>query len=246
MFHEAIYQGLIVRFSPLEEVFSRLVCCHEKSELSTHSVSLCTPRPLASCGLNLLPGLSSSGISPFGVLPPVNTILQELRNVSHWLVYCNHSHFAHCYFCCPLHVLSLLVHSYPIPQCFSCHDDGLSSRVDHHCLISVFSQPYGAISLSPYLRRQQHLPSLLLNVFKTRFKRLILFCLSDRPCRFHIVIRFNLFFLLPSFLFLSFSYILSTRCYSDLTLLIPLLQGALLLKTPAVGKRRALAIQFVF
>ena len=43
LFHEAIYQGLIVRFTPLEEVFPSLVCCHEKSELSTHSVSLCTP-----------------------------------------------------------------------------------------------------------------------------------------------------------------------------------------------------------
>ena len=79
----------------------------------------------------------------------------------------------------------------------------------------------------------------------------------------HVVIRFNSFFLLPSILFLRFSYILSTRCCSDL-LLIPFLQGlgwitvtliadrhfaslsALPLKTPVVGKRRALAIQFVF
>ena len=119
--------------------------------------SLCAPRPLASCGIHLLPVLSSSGTSPFGVLPPVNTILQELRHVSHCLVYNNHSHFAHCYCCCPLHVLSLLVHSYPSPQWFSCQDDGLSSRVDHHCPISVFYQPYSAISLSPYLRGPQHL-----------------------------------------------------------------------------------------
>ena len=42
MFHEAIYQGLNVRFTPLEEVFPSLVCGHAKSELSTHSVSLCT------------------------------------------------------------------------------------------------------------------------------------------------------------------------------------------------------------
>ena len=80
------------------------------------------------------------------------------------------------------------------------------------------------------------------------------------PC----FIRFNSFFLLPCFLFLRFSCILSTRCCSDLPFLIPFLQwlgwitltliadrhfeslSALPLKTPAVGKRRALAIQFYF
>ena len=42
MFHEVIYQGLIVRFTLLEEVFSSLVCARAKSELSNHSVSLST------------------------------------------------------------------------------------------------------------------------------------------------------------------------------------------------------------
>ena len=50
--------------------------------------------------------------------------------------------------CCPLLVLSLLVQSFPSPPCFSSQDDGLSPRVDHHCFIFAFSQPYGAISLS--------------------------------------------------------------------------------------------------
>ena len=46
IFHEDIYQGLIVHFIPLEEVFPSLVCGCAKFELSTHSVSLCTPAHL--------------------------------------------------------------------------------------------------------------------------------------------------------------------------------------------------------
>ena len=42
MLHEAIYQGLIVRFTLLEEVFPSLVCARAKFELSNHSVSLST------------------------------------------------------------------------------------------------------------------------------------------------------------------------------------------------------------
>ena len=42
MFHEATYQGLIVRFTLLEKVFPSLVCARAKSELSNHSVSLST------------------------------------------------------------------------------------------------------------------------------------------------------------------------------------------------------------
>ena len=42
IFHEAIYQGLIVRFTLLEEVFFSLVCARAKSELSNHCVSLST------------------------------------------------------------------------------------------------------------------------------------------------------------------------------------------------------------
>ena len=55
------------------------------------------------------------------------------------------------------------------------------------------------LSLSPCLRGQQHLPYLLLHLFKTRVKHLLLFCLSDRTWRFHVVICFNSFCLLPSF-----------------------------------------------
>ena len=53
--------------------------------------------------------------------------------------------------CCPLLVLSLLVQSFPSPPCSSSQDDGRSPRVDHYCFIFAFSQPYGAISLSPCL-----------------------------------------------------------------------------------------------
>ena len=42
MLHEAIYQGHIVRFTLLEEVFPSLVCARGKFELSNHSVSLST------------------------------------------------------------------------------------------------------------------------------------------------------------------------------------------------------------
>ena len=68
--------------------------------------------------------------------------------------------------CCPLFVLSLLVQSFPSPPCSSSQDDGRSPRVDHHCFIFAFSQPYGAISLSPCLCGQQHLPYLLLTCLR--------------------------------------------------------------------------------
>ena len=50
--------------------------------------------------------------------------------------------------CCPLLVLSLLVQSFLSPPCSSFQDDGRSPRVDHHCLIFAFSQPYMVPSLS--------------------------------------------------------------------------------------------------
>ena len=128
--------------------------------------------------------------------------------------------FAHSYCCCPLLVLSLLVQSFSSPPCSSSQDDGRSPRLDHHCFIFAFSQTYGAISLSPCLRGQQHIPHLLLHLFKTRVKRLLLFCLSDRPWRFHVIC-FNSFCLLPSLLFLRFSYLFSDRCCSDLPFSFP-------------------------
>ena len=42
MLHEAIYQGLFVRFTLLEEVFASLVCARAKFEPPNHSVSLST------------------------------------------------------------------------------------------------------------------------------------------------------------------------------------------------------------
>ena len=111
-------------------------------------------------------------------------------------------------------MLSLLVQSFPSSPCSSTQDDGRSPRVDHR-FIFAFSQPYGAISLSPCLFGQQHL-QYLLHLFKTRVKLLLLYCLSDRPWRFHVVICFNSFFLLPSLLFLRFFYLFSNRSCSDL------------------------------
>ena len=218
--HEAIYQGLIVRFTLLEEVFSSLVCARAKSELSNHCVSLSTqahmrvvestltrvvkPRHIAIwCSTSRL--CNSTGA------PLSSTLVGVLKSLS----------FDHSYCCCSLLVLSLLVQSFPSLPCSSSQDDGRSSRVDHHCFIFAFSQPYGAISLSPCLRGHQHLPYLLLYLFKTHVKRLLLFCLSDRPWRFHVVICFNSFFLLPSLLFLRFSYLFSDRCCLDLPFSFP-------------------------
>ena len=117
-------------------------------------------------------------------------------------------------------MLSLLVQSFPSSPCSSSQDDGCSPRVDHR-FIFAFSQPYGAISLSPCLFGQQHLQYLLLHLFKTRVKRLLLYCLSDRPWRFHVVICFNSFFLLPSLFFLRFFYLFSNRSCSDLPFSFP-------------------------
>ena len=139
---------------------------------------------------------------------PRSTLVGVLKSLS----------FAHSYCCCPLLVLSLLIQSFPSPPCSSSQDDGRSPRVDHRCFIFAFSQTYGAISLS--------LTYLLLHLFKTGAKRLLLFCLSDRPWRFRVVICFNSFCLLPSLLFLSFSYLFSDRCCSDRSsFLIPSLHG---------------------
>ena len=85
MFHEAIYQGLIVCFTPLE-VFPRLVCGRAKSELSTHSVSLGTPSHLRVVVSTFNQGCLPSGTSAFGVLLPVCATLQGLRHVPHWLL----------------------------------------------------------------------------------------------------------------------------------------------------------------
>ena len=178
------------------------------------------PHPLASFGLHLLPGLSSSGTSPFGVLPPA---YKTLRHVPHWLVNYSHSHFVNSYCCCPLHVLSLLFHSFPSTQCFSSQDDGRSPRVDHR--ITTVSFP-----LSPYLISVDNNTSHLFSFMCLRLVSNGCFCFVSvtGPCRFHVVICFNSFFLLPSLLIVRFSYLLSlffTRCCSDLPFLIPFQHG---------------------
>ena len=91
MFHEAIYQGLIVCFTPLE-VFPRLVCGRAKSELSTHSVSLGTPSHLRVVVSTFNQGLSSFGhigiwcstsrlYNPTGA-PPRSTLVGVLQSLS--------------------------------------------------------------------------------------------------------------------------------------------------------------------
>ena len=109
--------------------------------------------PHASSGIHFKQGSKTPGTSPFGALPPVCATLQELRHVPHWLPVgvLKSLSFDHSYCCCPLLVLSLLVQSFPSPPCSSSQDDGRSPRVDHYCFIFAFSQPYGAISLSPCL-----------------------------------------------------------------------------------------------
>ena len=147
MFHESTYQGLIVRFTLLNEVFPSLVCARAKSELSNHSVFLSTlahmrvvestltrvVKPRAHRHLVLyLPSVQlyrSSATFHTGWCTEVTLICPQLL-------------------CCPLLVLSLLVQSFPSPPCSFSQDDGRSPRVDHHCFIFAFSQPYGAISLS--------------------------------------------------------------------------------------------------
>ena len=92
IFHDAIYQGFIVRFTLLEEVFPSLFCAYAKSELSNHSVSLGTQAPMRVVESTFNQGSKTPGTSPFSVLPSVCKTLQELRHVPHRLVYWSHSH----------------------------------------------------------------------------------------------------------------------------------------------------------
>ena len=203
MFHEATYQGLIVRFTLLEEVFPSLVCARAKSEFSNHSVSLST---LAH--MQVVESTLTRVVKPRAhrhLVPFLLSVQLYRSSATFHTGWCTEFTLI-----CPQLLLlsapcalSLLVQSFPSPPCSSSQDDGRSPRVDHR-FIFAFSQPYGAISLSHCLFGQQHLQYLLLHLFKTRVKRLLLYCLSDTPWRFHVVICFNSFFLLPSFLFLRF------------------------------------------
>ena len=147
MFHEAICQGLIVRFTPLEEVFpSQFVAVQSPNFPIT--LPLCASPPTCElwsppltrivflghiaiwCSTSRL--YNSTGAPPRSILV---CILQSLSFRPQLLMFAL--------------VLSLLVHSFPSPQCFYSQDDGRSPRVDHHCFIFAYFQPYGAISLSP-------------------------------------------------------------------------------------------------
>ena len=111
-------------------------------------------------------------------------------------------------------MLSHLVQSFPSPTCSS-QDDGRSPRVDHHCFIFAFSLTYGAISLS-------HLVSVdnTSHVFSFTCLRLVsnvCYCfVSVTGLGGSTLLCFNSFCLLPSLLFLRFSYLFSDRCCSDL------------------------------
>ena len=133
--------------------------------------------------------------------------------------------FGHNYCWCPLLVPSLLVQSFPSTPCSSSRDDGRSPRVDHR-FIFAFSQPCGAISLSCTLSLWTTTPPIsspspVEGEDIGGVKRLLMYCLSDRPWRFHVVICFNSFFLLSSLLFLRFFYLFSNRSCSDLPFSFP-------------------------
>ena len=147
MLHEAIYQGLIVRFTLLEEVFPSLVCAREKFELSNHSVSLSTQAHMRAVESTLTRVVKHRAHRHLVFyLPSVQ--LYRSSATFHTGGVLKSLSFAHRCCCCPLLVLSLLVQSFPSPPCSSSQDDGRSPRVDHHCFIFAFSQTYGAISLS--------------------------------------------------------------------------------------------------
>ena len=147
MLHEAIYQGLIVRFTLLEEVFPSLVCARAKFELSNHSVFLSTQAHMR-------------------VVESTLTRVVELRAHRHLVFYLpsvqlyRSSATFHTGWCTEVTLIcpQLLLLSAPCalssgpklssPPCSSSQDDGRSPRVDHHCFIFAFSQTYGAISLS--------------------------------------------------------------------------------------------------
>ena len=128
MLHEAIYHGLIVCFTLLEEVFPSLVCARAKFELSNHSVSLSTQAHMR-------------------VLESTLTRVVEHRAHRHLVFY---------------------LPSVQLYRSFATFQTGWCT-LSH--LVSVDNT---TVSFSPS-------PYLLLHLFKTRVKRLLLFCLGDRP-----------------------------------------------------------------
>ena len=147
MFHEVIYQILIVRFTLLEDVLPSLVCARAKSELSNHSVSLSTQ-----AHMRVLESTLSRVVKPQAhrhlvlYLPSVQLYRSSAKFHTGWCT--EVTLICPQLLLFPLLVLSLLVQSFLSTPCSSSQDDGRSSRVDHHFFIFAFSQSYGAISLS--------------------------------------------------------------------------------------------------
>ena len=141
---------------------------------------------------------------------PVCATLQELRHVPHWLVYWSHSH---------LPTVTAVVRSLcslfwskafptlrapPLSPVSGWWPFAKSGSPLFHFRLLPNIWCHLSLTLSPWTTTPPIY--LLLHLFKTRVKRLLLFCLSDRPWRFHVVIYFNSFCLLPSlFSFLIYS-----------------------------------------
>ena len=220
MLHEAIYQGLIVRFTLLD-VFPSLVCARTKFELSNHSVSLSTQAHMRVVESTLtrvvkhrahrhlvfyLPSVQlyrSSAAFHTGWCTEVTIICPQLLLFS-----------APC-------ALSLLVQSFPSPPWSSSQDNGRSPRVDHHYFIFSFFQTYGAISLS-HLDSMDNSTSHVFSFTCLRLVSNVCYCfVSVTGLGGSTLLCFNSFCLPPSLLFLRFSYLFSYRCCSDLPFSFP-------------------------
>ena len=147
IFHEGIYQGLSIRFTPLEEVFPTLVCGRAKSKFSSHFVILCTPTHLRVVVSTFYQGcLTRAHRHLVFYLPSVQLYWSSAAFHTGWynaVTLISPTVTAVVRSVCS-HFWSI---AFPSPQCFSYQDDGRSPKVDRHCLISAFSQPYGAIFL---------------------------------------------------------------------------------------------------
>ena len=225
MFHEDIYQGLIVGFTPLEEVFPRLVCGRAKSELSNHSVSLCTP-----AHLRVLVSTFNQGCFPRAHRHLVFYLLsaQLYRSSATFHTgWCTAvTHFAHSYCCFPLLVLSLFwfiafqaLSASPLTM--------MLVRLELISTVSFSPSPSHMVRSLSSLNSVDNNTSHLFSFVCLRLVSNGCYCFVSVTGmeRVHAVICFNSLFLLPSLLFLRFSYLLSTRCCSDLPFLIPFLHG---------------------
>ena len=225
------------------------------------------PSPNTSSGILFNQGSKTPGTSPFGALPPVCAFLQELRHVPHWLVYWSHSHLS-----TVTAVVRSLCSLFWFKAFPTLHAPPLRMMAVHleWITVSFSSSPNHMV---PSLSHLVSLDNNTSNIFSFTCLRLVSNCcycivsVTDRPWRFHVVICFNSFFLLPSLLFLRFFLSILQSQLLRSSFLIPFLHGgprlgwiflnliadrhfarlsALPLKIPSVGTIRTFSIQFVF